>query len=537
MRATRVLRTALRARVLGALLPLLPLPAVAQSGGPAVPPTPEVRFTVSRFVVEGDNPLPEQATQAALARYAGEYSGLDGLLAAADALEQALVEAGHTFHRVSLPPQTLDGGQVTLKVVQFRLGKVHVEGNRHFGADRVVASVPTLVPGTAPNTTDIARSVAVANRHPAREVTVNLRQGEAPDAVDAVMRVQDRRPWTVFALLNNTGSPDTGRSRVSLGAQHADLFGLDHVLTASATSSPQDFSGVRQYGVSYQLPLYALSGWLSLSWVRSDVDIGQVAQIADISGSGTFWSATFRQELPRRGALRLAWSVSVQDRDFDNKVNFLPPLSVAGGNQVRSRPLALRLDGEHVRKGGSARAYVAFAHNLPGGGHNHERAYAAARAGAKRSWNALRFGASAAQALGGSWEARARIDGQWAGETLIPGEQFGLGGATSVRGFEERAVAGDNGVAASLEVWTPAIRPLAGLRLLGFVDAGIKDLERPAAGEEARDTLLSAGVGARWQWKDSLSASLDYARVLDQARGASSDAGNSRWHLSVLYRY
>ncbi len=517
------------------LLAAAPTLASAQSETPGVPPTPEVRFTVSRFVIEGDNPLSEESTQAALARFTGEHAGLDGLLAAADALERAMAEAGHGFHRVSLPPQTLDGGLVTLSVVRFHVGEVVVEGNDFFGAEQVIASLPALVPGGAPDTTAIARSVAVANRHPARDVAVNLRRGSVPDSVDAVVRVQDRRPWTVFALLNNSGSPVTGRSRLSAGAQHSGLFGRDHAATVSATRSPQDFGAVRQYGLSYQVPVYDWSGWVSLSWVKSDVDIGQVAGIADVSGSGAFWSASFRQDLPRRGALRPAWSVTVQDRDFDNNVNFLPPISVAGGSDVRSRPLSLAVEGEYLRQAGNVRGYVAYVHNLPGGSHNTDGAYTNARAGAERRWNALRFGLSGAQALPGRWELRGRVDGQWAGETLIPGEQFGLGGAGSVRGFEERAVAGDNGAAASLELWSPGIPQLAGARLLGFVDAGVKDLERPAAGEEARDTLLGAGVGARWQWKENLSASLDYARVFDDAAGAG--AGNTRWHLSVLYRY
>ena len=65
---------------------LVPAPAAAQ--------TPVVRFQVERFVVEGDNPLPESQTRAVLAPFTGEHAGVDGLLAAADALERAIEEAG-----------------------------------------------------------------------------------------------------------------------------------------------------------------------------------------------------------------------------------------------------------------------------------------------------------------------------------------------------------------------------------------------------------------------------------------------------------
>jgi len=521
-----------------ALLAAVALSSFAAAAAAQPPPVPEVRFTVTGFDVVGDNPLPEGETQALLAGYTGEYAGLDGLLAAADALEQALAAAGHGFHRVALPPQTLDGGRVTLRVVRFRLGSVRVEGNRFFPSEQVRAALPTLVPGEAPATREIARTVAAANRHPSRKLSVSMRQGEQPDTVDAVVEVKDQRPWALFGLFNNMGSPDTKRGRMTLGAQYSDLFDKGHVITASWTTAPTNMGDVRQGGISYQVPIPELAAWASLSWVKSDVDSGVVQQVFDVSGSGKFWIATFRQELHRIGALRHAWSLGLQDRDFDNDVilNAGGP-AVSLGTQVRSRPLSLRWDGEYARREGNFTGYVAFVHNLPGGSDSDDGAYNAARAGAKSSWNALRFGATAAQLLPERWEARARVDGQYSNVTLIPGEQIGFGGAYSIRGFEERTTSGDSGLVGSVELWTPPIATFEGLRLLGFMDVGFKDLENPAAGEEANDTLLSMGFGARWQWRQNIRVSLDWGSVIKQADGAVADPGNSRWHVSVLMRY
>jgi len=51
---------------------------------------------------------------------------------------------------------------------------------------------------------------------------------------------------------------------------------------------------------------------------------------------------------------------------------------------------------------------------------------------------------------------------------LISGEQFGLGGADSVRGFEEREISGDDGIQLNLETHSPSFGP--GLRPLAFAD-------------------------------------------------------------------
>lgn len=80
--------------LVGRLICVLMLLSVSPQGL-AQARTPEVQFAVSRFVVNGDNPLSAEQTTALLSQYTGEYSGLDGLLAAADELQRALAQHGH----------------------------------------------------------------------------------------------------------------------------------------------------------------------------------------------------------------------------------------------------------------------------------------------------------------------------------------------------------------------------------------------------------------------------------------------------------
>ncbi|MGY8994489.1 MAG: POTRA domain-containing protein, partial [Rhodospirillales bacterium] len=78
--------------------------AVAVAEPKAVP---TARFQVVGFSVVGADPLNANEAKMLLASFIGEHEGLDGLLAAADALEQRLADRGYSFHRVSLPQQTL----------------------------------------------------------------------------------------------------------------------------------------------------------------------------------------------------------------------------------------------------------------------------------------------------------------------------------------------------------------------------------------------------------------------------------------------
>jgi hemolysin activation/secretion protein len=520
-------------------------PAMAQEEA-----APTVRFSVQRFEVTGENPLSAEATQSVLAPYLGEHAGVEGLLSAARALEDAIQREGVSFHRVVLRPQQLKSGVVTLAVVVYAVSKVTVRGNKYFSEENIRRSLPGLREGGTPNTRRLARSLSVANEHPAKEVTLTFKDSETtPNALDADVRVKDSKPWQVFGALSNTGTAVTGPWRLTLGASHGNLFGLDHAGVVSYTTSPGHASQVQQYGGSYYAPVYPLGGALSAYYVSSDVATGQVAN-QDLSGRGQFAGLRYSHTLLRRGRLSHKLSVGVDDKLFENDLVFgatnlcsdpLPfPRPCA---DVRSRPLTLQYAGTYEAKDWQANLHVGYVRNIPSGGGNTGETYSINRPGADVTWDLLRAGGNLTYPLGRGWAARAIVDGQYANEALIPGEQFGLGGAGSVRGLDERQVTGDDGVRVSLEAWSPPV--MGGLQFLGFVDAGRVSLKTPlVAGQSLNDRLLSAGVGALWRWREYVIARFDVAYVIEgTSQGDALTAGikprdeEVRGHFNLVVRY
>ena len=496
---------------------------------------PQVRFTVERFVVEGDNPLDTPTTEALLAPYTGEYEGLSGLVAAQQALDDELTNRGLSFHRAILPPQSLKGGTVRLDIVAIKIDKLIVEGNEYFHDENILTSLPGLQSGQVPRPDYLGREVGVANRHGSKQLRLRFRQGGQPDRVNAVVAVEDKKPWLLFAALNNRGSDQTGDFRVSLGAQHSNLFDRDHQVTGSYTTSPGHLDDVKQIGINYRAPIYPWHGWVSGSFVHSDVDSGRVAQVFDVSGAGTFYSLSFHQDLKRIDSYRHSWRASIDDRRFTNNISLgRIPL----GNIVRSRPLSVRYEGLYAINPATRLQFgVGATGNLPGGSHNNDAAYAATRAGAKRSFTVLGFDAQLTHTFLEEWALQATVDGQYAGEPLISGEQLGIGGASSVRGFDERVTSGDNGVVLNVEVWSPKLLRDDGPRAIGFVDFGYRERENAQAGEAKSDSVASAGLGIRWQWREQISLAADWAKVLERAQEGTSERGESKLHFSFSARY
>jgi hemolysin activation/secretion protein len=188
-------------------------------------------------------------------------------------------------------------------------------------------------------------------------------------------------------------------------------------------------------------------------------------------------------------------------------------------------------------KAGEAGAQITLLRNVPGGAKGRQADFTLARVGAKADYTVLRVGASVTRALANDWQLRAIVNAQYSADALIPGEQFGAGGTTSVRGFAEREISNDGGAAVNLEAYTPNLCGGAGwnCRLLGFFDNAYLKRNHAQPGEIRSTSIGSAGVGARLLLSTYVNLQLDFGHVL--RAGATERADANRLHLRLGLAY
>lgn len=379
----------------------------------------------------------------------------------------------------------------------------------------------------------VARQVLLANENPARTMVLRLAESIEPGQVDAQLEVHDQRPWNALLNLTNSGSADTGRLRLVGMIQHHNLFNRDHQGTFAYTTAPERPGDVTQIGLAYRVPLYALGGVLAANYSYSSVNSGALGSGQQITGRGTTMGVNYTHYLHPAGIWRGNLVASLDDKLFR--------AATVGGvvlptGDVRSRPLGLEAVVRADPDWGSFGASLGLARNLGSGRDNDDTAYAANRAGARAAWRALRYSASLAVRLPQGWAVSANLRGQQASEPLISGEQFGVGGATSVRGFGERAVTGDSGTSWSFEAWSPEL--FDKLRALAFVDGARISREQPVPGVTAGETIGSVGVGVRYPFDGGRGAlALDVARVVRGSVVPLVNRSTSRAHLSLGLRF
>ena len=471
-----------------------------------------------------------------MAPFTGVSSDFSTVQKAVEALTAVYRTHDLTLVRVVVPEQELEGGVVRLRVIEAHIHAIKVQGNQHFSDDNVRASIPALVAGQIPDMRDVSAELKLANESPVKQTTLQIQTAGQDDQVDALLKVTDAAPWAIGAGIDNTGDRQTGRERATLHYLNANITGRDDVLSLQYTTSLLDPHAVGVYGLGYHLPIYGWADSLDFFATYSDVNAGTVsAGLLDltVSGKGTVAGLRYNHALPRLGDYESKLVLGFDYKAFENDIAFNgSPL----GDDVTVHPLSLTYNGTWPVIDGTFNFYLSGTRNISGGSHGDSGAFEATRSGAPADYTVFRYGASFARPLPGDLQVRLQISGQETGDALIPGEQFGAGGSSSVRGFDEREFANDRGRVVNAELYSPEFCGIKDTqcRILGFYDAGWLSRNDALPGEETKEDIASVGAGARLSYED-FQAQLDYGYVL-QGLDASR-RGASRIHFRVLLNY
>ena len=437
----------------------------------------------------------------------------------------------HPVVDVYVPPQDVSAGIVQAVVLAARLGEVRVQGNRWF-PDRQIAQEVRLKPGEEITSEALLEDVDWLNQNPFRQVDLVYARGRLPGQTDVILRLADARPERVYAGYDDSGNQETGLGRAFAGFNLGNLWNEDHELNYQYTQSVEA-GRLQAHSASYVLPL----PWRNTvsvfgSWARAE-------SVADnlFSLTGISWQAGLRYTVPLPVVAGCTQSLAI-GADYkwtNNNLGF-------GGTQVFSSPAniaqgVVTYSAVAGDSGGTTRASVSV-FGSPGGlgGANNDTAFEIQRSGSTATYGYVLASLSRLERLPGGFTAALSGSGQWSSARLLATEQFGLGGADSVRGYDDRLLNGDDGISGQLELRTPTRHLLGRIpdqcQALVFVDAG-RDWQHDLQPHETEATLLSAGPGLRLQFGAHGSIRADYGWQLERQPGTRP----GRVHLSAILSF
>lgn len=505
------------------------------------------QFPIKHFEISGNQLFSDEELQRLVAPYTGEARTYADIQRAQRAVQNAYLAAGFGAVQAITPEQELTDGNVRIHVVEARITHVTVIGNSWFDEANIRAGVPSLREGELPNLRKISENVQLANENPTKRVEVLLNAPTAADELQARILVKDQNPLRISTSLDNTGNQSTGRTRLGVALQHANLFNRDHVATLAYTTSPEETNKVDVYSLSYRLPIYAWGDSLDLIYGYSSVTSASsqtVAGALNFNGSGRVLAARYNHHFARRGEYISQLTLGLERRDYLNSCSIGGISCGSADADVSVLPISATYIGQWAGGSNNFDFYGTLVHNISGGNKNDDQDFATVRHGADADYNLLRAGASWVHSFSQGWQSRIAFNGQYAPEPLIPGEQIGLVGAAAVRGFNERVIATDSGIFTNLELYTPNLGTHLGLgsskslRGLVFIDAADGRNRSVISGTQVHHaTLASLGVGLRADWSNRASFRLDVANVIQSHPEAGENTGDVRGHfaLNILF--
>lgn len=497
----------------------------------------EPAFEIRDFQISGNTLLSTDEVRDTLTPFRGAGRRLSDVKDARDALQKGYETAGFLSVAVSIPQQTIEGGVVRLDVLEARLGNVSVqnEGVKWFDDESVLHRTPRLQPGALLTRADLESDLQAANTHPDRRVRPVLRAGAEPGTVDLTLDVDDELPLHGSLSLDNAKTPGSPTYRTTATVSYANLWGLEHEVSASYQFPP--FNGFRDLQVlsgTYRAPMPWSDGQSLLYYIAySSTENGIVtAPGLQAIGNGFTQGLRYSIALPRvelPSWLEQSFTLGADYKRVRNTVS-------ATGASITTPINYLPFNVEYTASGVGPHAYgmlsVGLAWNFAGMVHG----------GSKEDFQANRGGVSGDNPVTGNyrivsfsldhvlrvpsllqtlaagrfielpepsgqlsddWTIAARSRGQFANQPLIATEQFSVGGVDSVRGYLEGERFGDNGWDGQLELRAPAFREFLGvpwneyLQLVAFCDGAEVFIKNASEGEERRQTLQGCGVGLR----------------------------------------
>ncbi|MEC4817395.1 MAG: ShlB/FhaC/HecB family hemolysin secretion/activation protein [Scytonema sp. PMC 1069.18] len=490
------------------------------------------KFQIDRIEVVGSTVFKPEQFNPITSPFVGRELTFAELLQVRDAITKLYVDNGYVTTGAIITPQTVEAGIVKIQVIEGSLQEIKIVGNRRLQSqyirDRIQLGVKT--PLNVPRLLEKLQLLRLDPR--IQNLSTELQTGVRPGTNILLVEVEEADTFTLTATLDNGRSPSVGSFRRGLALQQANLLGFGDTLSVEYANT----DGSNTIDVNYTLPINAQNGTIRFGYNQGwNHVIEEPFNLLDIQSNTRSYELSYRQPLVQKPTQELAVGLSFSRQESQTEL---------GIDDIGGFPLSPGADADGKTKISVVRFFQEYTQR------NNRQVFAMRSqfnfgvdwfdANVNKDTPDSRFFAWRGQAqwvrqLASDTLFLVRGDVQLATDSLIPFEQFGLGGQLSVRGYRQDTLLTDNGILLSAELRLPIVRaPKTGvLQLTPFIDAGKGwniNGDNPSP-----STLIGTGLGLLWKQGDNFSARLDWGIPLISVDGEKRSLQENGLYFSVRY--
>lgn len=501
--------------------PLQPLPLLEDLLPSAEKPLPSWRLTpeqipgkirIKKFNVVGSTVFSQAELAAILKPYTLRPISFVEILEAQQAITKLYIDNGYITSGAFIPPQEIQNQVIRIEIREGSVEEIKVTGLERLNSHYVYSRLK-LATAAPLNRHDLLNALQLLQLDPLiANLSAELDLGTTIGANILAVKVTEADVVTLQVALDNNRSPSVGTNRRMVRFSHGNLFGFGDRLAAAYVNT--DGSDALD-DLTYTIPVNAGNGTFSFTYRHSHGEIVEEPfDDLEIKSTRNTYQATYRQPF-----------YQTPNQEFSLGFTFARDESKGEYGETffgEARPFPSRgaeVDGE--TKISALRFFQAYTsrnrnevlalHSQFSLGIDAFDPTINQNNQPDSEFFAWRGQAQYLRLLSPETSVLLRVDTQLAKDTLVPIEQFSLGGAYNLRGYRQDALIADNGIFASAEVRTVITRIpnwSATLQLTPFIDFGhvwnVDDLELQ------KNTLFSLGVGLRLLVSDYLTARIDW---------------------------
>ncbi|MBD2200700.1 MULTISPECIES: ShlB/FhaC/HecB family hemolysin secretion/activation protein [Calothrix] len=390
-----------------------------------------------------------------------------------------------------------------IRVTEGRIRWIEILGTRRLNSSYICSRVKRGV-SIPLNTANLEESLRLLKVDPLLEnVEASLRKTGNEGETDLIVRVKEADSFVSSIGVDNYSPPSVGGEKFSVDLRYRNLTGIGDEIAASYSRS---FTGGAEiFDFSYQVPLNAMNGTLQL---RAAPNRNRITQKPfdefGIRGEQEVYEINYRQPLIRTLEEEFALSVGFTYQSGQTFIFDLPDFFGLGPDENGvSRTSTIRFSQDYIRRDNQGAWSFVSQFNFGIGLLDATTNEAPIPDGRFFSWLGQ---IQRAQQIGNRGDNNWLIiqaELQLTPDSLLPSQQFVIGGGQSVRGYRQNVRSGDNGFRLSVESRMTIQRNSSGnstLTLIPFIDAGYvwnkSDNPNPLPNQTF---LVGAGLGLQWE--------------------------------------
>lgn len=455
-------------------------------------------ISVTHITVSGNTSFDTGTLHALVAKGEGRTLTLAQLSALAQTITDYYHAHGYPLARAYLPPQTIEHGTVQIAVLEARYGKVQVINHSRVTDGPIAAVLAPLRTGDLITQGPLDSRLLLLSDLPGVEPHATLSPGAAVGTADLAVRAEAGPFVTGNVTADDLGNRYTGRARLGANLDINSPLHRGDLLSANVLTSGK---GLNYGRLAYQLPVSGSGTRLGVAYSALTYRLAGGLGNLEAHGTASVASAWLSQPFIRSSNVSITGHLQFNHKALDDRIDVAALI-----NQRHSDSATFSLNATRRDEFGGGGIILASASFTPGRlSFDNTQAQTADASTLKTAGSYTRWNATLArlQTLTPHTRLYAGLSGQYSPNNLDPSEQFLLGGAYSLRGYEIGTLGGSSGYLATIELRHDLHLPLPG-QWQGtlFADTGAVRRNAHPVGPDNVAHISDVGLAFDWAGPD-----------------------------------